>query len=142
MRRVARESLTYLHCNRVGAPEYIGCSEAEQAESGADKAILAAVVINQPITVVAAVVLDGQALKAIKQVWTAQEPALIVINRKLDLRPRKSGEHEEHPWAGLHCGLGAGLGQLDDAPQARDALGAGVALREELNLIKPHYLQV
>jgi len=32
---------------------------------------LAAVVINEPITVVAAVVLDCQTLRAIKQVWTA-----------------------------------------------------------------------
>jgi hypothetical protein len=40
-------------------------------KAGADEAILAAVVVNQPITVVAAVVFDCQTLMAIKQVWTA-----------------------------------------------------------------------
>jgi len=38
--------------------------------TGADKAILAAVVVNQPFTMVATVVFDRQVLTAVKQVWT------------------------------------------------------------------------
>jgi hypothetical protein len=49
---------------------------------------LAAVVINQPIAMVAAVVLDREALMAIDQVWTGQETALVVIDGNLNLRSR------------------------------------------------------
>lgn len=89
------KSLAYLHHNCIGSPEHIRRREAEQAQSRADEAILAAVVINEPIAVVAAVVFNGKALTAIEQVWAAQKPTLIVIDGNLDLRPRKSGEHEE-----------------------------------------------
>ncbi len=65
------KAVTYLHRNCIGSPVYIGCGEAEQAKAGADEAILAAVVINQPITMADAVVFNYQALKPIKHVWTA-----------------------------------------------------------------------
>lgn len=91
------QAQAHLHYERIGSSEHIGCSESEQPKSSTDEAILAPIVINQPITVVAAVVLDGKALKTIQQVWTAQKPALIVIDGNLDLRPRKSGEHKLHP---------------------------------------------
>jgi hypothetical protein len=80
------------------------------------------VVFNQPIAVVAAVVFDGQAVKAIEQVWTAQETALVVIDRNLNLRPWESSEYEEHSQSGLHCGLGLRLRQLNNAPKPGDAL--------------------
>jgi hypothetical protein len=88
------EGVAYLHCYQIRVPVYVCRSEAEQAEADADEAILAAVVINQPVAVVAAVVFDRQALYAIKQVWTAQETALVVMDRYLSLRPWKSCEHE------------------------------------------------
>ena len=65
------KTVSYLHRNCIRSPVYIRCSEAEQAKAGADEAILAAVVINQAITVIAAVVFDCQPLLSIKQVWTA-----------------------------------------------------------------------
>ena len=63
--------MTDLHRNCIGSPVYIGCREAEQAIASADQAVLAAVVVNQPITMVAAVIFDCQALTPIEQVGTA-----------------------------------------------------------------------
>ena len=67
----AGEFVTHLHRDRFGTPVHVRCCEAQQAEAGANEAILAAVVINHSIPVIAAVIFDGQALTAIKQVWTA-----------------------------------------------------------------------
>jgi len=85
-----------LHRDEVWVPVYVCRSEPEEAKPRADEAILAAVVVNQPITVVAAVVFDRQALQAIKQVWTPQEAAVVVMDRNLNIRPGESSEHEEH----------------------------------------------
>jgi hypothetical protein len=90
------EGVAYLHRDEVRVPVDVCRSEAEQAKAGADKAILAAVVFNQPIAVVAAVVFDCQTLEAIKQVWSAEETALVIMDRNLNLRPGESSEHEEH----------------------------------------------
>jgi hypothetical protein len=32
--------MAYLHCNQIGSPVYIRCSEAQQAEVGAEEARL------------------------------------------------------------------------------------------------------
>jgi hypothetical protein len=72
--------------------------------------------------VVAAVVFNGQALKAIEQVWASQEAAFVVMDRNLNLRPWESSEYEEDPQPGLHCGLGFRLRQLNNAPKPGDAL--------------------
>jgi len=63
--------VSHLHHNGIGTSVDIRRSEAEKAKIGADEVILAAVVIDEPITMVTAVVFDRQTLKAIKQVWTA-----------------------------------------------------------------------
>jgi hypothetical protein len=55
----------------VGSPVNIRCGESEKSKAGADEAILPAVVIDHPFAVIAAVVFDGQALGAIKQVRTS-----------------------------------------------------------------------
>jgi hypothetical protein len=53
---------------------------------------LAAVVFDEPIPVVGAVVLDGQALNAIEQVGASQELALLVIQGNLNFGPREAGQ--------------------------------------------------
>jgi hypothetical protein len=70
-RRRTRNGLTYLHRNQSGSPVNIRCGESEKSKAGADEAILPAVVIDHPFAVIAAVVFDGQALGAIKQVRTS-----------------------------------------------------------------------
>jgi hypothetical protein len=116
--------VTYLHCNRAGSSVHVRCGEAEQAKPGADEAVLAAVVINQPVTVVAAVVLDCQALLAIKQVWSAHEMAPIVADGNLNLRPWQPSKKEDHPQPGLHRGLSLRLGQFNSTAKSSDALGS------------------
>ena len=74
------KTLTHLHRNYFGSPVHVRCSESEQAKAGADEAVLAAVVIHQPIAMVGAVVFDCKTLKSIKQVWTAQETASLVVD--------------------------------------------------------------
>src|SRR5260370_19505699 len=49
--------------------------------------------------------------------------AQTVADGNLNLRPRKSGEHEEHPKPGLHWGLGLRLAQVNNAPEPSDSLG-------------------
>jgi hypothetical protein len=39
----------------------------------------------------------------------------------LNLRPRKSGKHEEHPKPGFDRGLGLRLGEINNAPKPGDA---------------------
>jgi hypothetical protein len=63
--------VTYLHCNCVRTPVHVRRSEPKQAKSGADEAILAAVVFHHPIPVIATVEFNGQTLNAIKQVRSA-----------------------------------------------------------------------
>ena len=118
----AGKALPNLHRNCFGGAVHVGCGEAEQAKAGADEAVLAAVVLDHSITMVAAVIFDCQALTRIEQVGAAQEAASIVMDGNLNLRPRKSGQHEQHPQPGLHWGLGVRLGQVDNSPQPRDAL--------------------
>jgi hypothetical protein len=90
------EGVSYLQRDQIRVPVDVCRSEAEQAKAGADEAILAAVVVNQPITMVAAVIFDSQALQAIKQVGTPQDTAMVVMDRNLNIRPGESSEHEEH----------------------------------------------
>jgi hypothetical protein len=106
--------VTYLHRDCIGTPIHIRGSEAKQAEADPDEAILAAIVSNQPITVIATVVFDRQALKAIQQVWTAYETASMVVDGNLNLRPWEPGKHEQHPQPGLHCGFGLRVGRRAD----------------------------
>ena len=107
------EAVTYLRVDRVRSPVHICCREAEQAIAGRDKAILAAVVINQPVTVAATVVFDRQLLTRIQEVRTAKETSLIVMDGNLNLRARQLGKYEDHPQPSLHSGLGLRLGQPD-----------------------------
>jgi len=59
-----------LHNNQIGGPVNIRRREAKQATACANQAVLAAIVIDQSIAMVAAVELDCQALNAIEQVRT------------------------------------------------------------------------
>jgi hypothetical protein len=63
--------VTHLHCNCVRTPVHIRRGEPKQAKSRADEAILAAVVLHHPISVIATVEFNGQTLNAIKQVLSA-----------------------------------------------------------------------
>jgi len=63
--------VTYLHCNCLRTSVHVRRGEPKQAKSGADEAILAAVVFHHPIPVIATVEFNGQTLNAIKQVRSA-----------------------------------------------------------------------
>ena len=66
-----RKVVPHLHCDRIGTSVYVCCCETEQAKSGADETVLAAVVIDHSVTMVASVVFDRQTLLEVKKVWTA-----------------------------------------------------------------------
>src|SRR5207245_9958889 len=117
------EGLTHLRRDRIGSPVHVRCSEAEPAKAGTDEAVLPAVVIHQPLAMIATVVFDRQALKAIQQVWAAQETAVIVTDGNLNLRPGESRKHKENSEPGLHGGLGLRLSEVNYTPKSRDDLG-------------------
>jgi hypothetical protein len=117
------EGVTHLRRDCIGSPVHVRCSEAEQAKACADKAVLPAVVINQPIAMITTVVFDRQALKAIQHVWPAQETAVIVTDGNLNLRPGESRKHKENSEPGLHGGLGLRLCEVNNPSKASDALG-------------------
>jgi hypothetical protein len=79
--------------------------------------------MRQPITVIASVVFDGQALGAIEKIRTANKMALSVMDRRLNFWQWETGEQEEHPQPRLHWGLGLRFGQADNAPKPGNALG-------------------
>jgi len=85
---------------------------------------LAAVVIHQTITMVAAVVFESQALSAVKQVRTGYFVALIVVDGALNFRPWESGKYEEHPQPRFHWGLGLRFGKVDNSPKTSDSFGS------------------
>jgi hypothetical protein len=60
--------LPYPHRNRIRTLVYIRCGEPEQLQASADQAILTAIVFDQALTMVAAVVLKCQAFAAKQQV--------------------------------------------------------------------------
>ena len=97
-----RKSEANLHRDQIRTPVYIRCREAQETKPGADEAILAAVVIDEPITMVATVVLDRQPLKPIEKVGTAQESAVMVFDGNLSVRPRDAGQNQKHAQARLH----------------------------------------
>src|SRR5437660_9870818 len=98
-------------------------SAARDATIRARMAVLPAVVINQPIAMIATVVFDRQALKAIQEVWPAQETAVIVTDGNLNLRPGESRQHKENSEPGLHGGFGLRLREVNNTPKPSDALG-------------------
>jgi hypothetical protein len=63
--------VTHLHRNRIGSPVHVRCGEAEQPKVCGEEPVLAAIVINQPIAMVAAVVFDRQTLNAVKEVGSS-----------------------------------------------------------------------
>jgi hypothetical protein len=42
----------------------------------------------------------------------------------LNLRPRESRQHDDHPQSGLHCGFGLRISQVDHTPKPSDAFGS------------------
>jgi hypothetical protein len=116
--------VTYLHRNRFGTSVHVRRSETEQAKSGADKAILAAVVFHHPIPVIAAVEFNSQTLNAVKEVRPAQESPPIIVDGNLNFRSGKSGENEEHSKPCLHRRLSLWLSQLHSTPQSSDPFGS------------------
>jgi len=75
---------------------------------------------------IATVVFDRQALKAVEQIWTAQEPALIVLDRNLRLWARESSKHEEHPKPRLHRRFGLRLDKVNNTSEPHDAPGSSM----------------
>ena len=75
---------------------------------------------------IAAVILDCQALVPVNEVCTRNESALGVTNRKLSLGPRKAGKHKQHPEPRFHRRLGLWFHQIEHTAKARDTTGSGM----------------
>jgi hypothetical protein len=60
----------------------------------------------------------------------------------LNLRLRKTGRHKHHPQAAFHGGLGFWLGQLDNAPEPRDAPSSRMAGNVTKQVVQRHELCV
>jgi hypothetical protein len=131
-----------LHHHGLGAPVDIGRRKAEQSEAGANESILAAVVIDHPITMVAAVEFDRQIVSAIEQIWPAYGQSTIVMDGTLNLWPRESGEYEKHAKASLHRRLRIRLGQVNYTPQPCDALGSRMLTDICAQLVDGHQLRM
>jgi hypothetical protein len=69
----------------------------------------------------AAVVVDREPRPGVVEAGPAEKAPPLVLERDLHLRAGDSGQDEEHAQARLHRRLGR-FGELDDAPQPRDAL--------------------
>ncbi len=116
------EAITDLRHNRIGRSVDVRRGEAKQPKARANEAVLAAIVRDQAIAVVAAVELDGQALRAIKQVWTSQQLAAGVTDGNLNLWPGKTGKYQEHSQSRFHRRLGLRFGQVNHTAEASYAL--------------------
>jgi hypothetical protein len=116
--------MAHLHRDEIRSPVHIRRGEPQQAEPGPDKAVLAPIIFDHSVAVVAAVVLDREAPLWIDQVWPAQETIPIVMDRNLNFGPREPSKNEEHPQPSLHRRLGLRLGKTNHAPKPRNPFGS------------------
>ena len=75
--------------NRVGGGINVAGGEAEQADAGVDKAVLASVVLGQSAPMGSTVVFDGEASGGVVEVRPAEESAGAIVDRNLGLGTRR-----------------------------------------------------
>jgi hypothetical protein len=80
--------------------------ETQQPESSVDKQVLPAIVFDQSVPVVAAVVLEDESRRGVVEVRPPDEAILAVIEIRLDLWPRQAVLQEKPAKSGLHRRFG------------------------------------
>ena len=81
----AMKQFCSLRGDDLGSLMNVGRGETEDRESGVEEQVLPAIVFNQPVTVIGAVVLDYQAGGGVEQIGTADEPPPGVVKVGLHL---------------------------------------------------------
>jgi hypothetical protein len=82
-------------------------SKTQQPESGIDEQVLAAIVLDEAVAMVAAVVLENKAGRRVVEVCPRDESAVAVMKIRLNLRARQVGLNQEPSESGFHrrfCG--------------------------------------
>ena len=78
------------------------CGEAQKPEPGVEQAVLPAIVFDQAIAVVGAVVLENESLRGVVKVRSTDESILDVIEVRLDFGAWQAALDEKPSKAGLH----------------------------------------
>jgi hypothetical protein len=94
--------------------------------------ILPAVVLDETVSVIEAVVFDHEARRGVIQIRSTNEPTLRVGQVDLDLRPGQSCLQEQPTKPGLH----RGLGRLGQRTEGSEALGRGSSQRPLVNQLQ------
>jgi hypothetical protein len=69
----------------------VRCSEAQEPKPGIDEQILSAIILDESLAMIAAVVLENELRRGVVQVGPTDEPALGVVEILLDLWSRQAG---------------------------------------------------
>ena len=80
--------------------------EAQQTEIRAEQKVLAAVVLNQPRTMIVSVVLQHEPRRRVKKVGSTDETTVAVAEIPLDLRVREPSLDQQPSEASLHGRFG------------------------------------
>jgi len=80
--------------------------EAQEPESSVDKQILATIILDQSLPMIAAVVLEDELRRGIVEVGPTDEPCLGVTEIRLDLWPRQAGLDQEPAKPSFHRRFG------------------------------------
>jgi hypothetical protein len=107
-----------------GSTQHIRCCKPKQLDTGRQKPILAAIVLDETDAMELAVVLEPQSLLAVEQIRASKEGASLVAKGDLNLRTRQPIEHEQHPQASFHRRLCSAFGELEHASSRTDTLFA------------------
>jgi hypothetical protein len=100
------------------APQHIACGKSKQLDTGREKPILAAIVLDQAHAMELTVVLESQFVLSVEEIWASKEDAALVAKRHLHLRTRQSIQNEQHAKASFHRRLRGGIAKLKD-PSSR-----------------------
>ncbi|HEV2028612.1 MAG TPA: hypothetical protein VGS16_08795 [Candidatus Dormibacteraeota bacterium] len=99
----------------------VGRSETKKPKSSVDQQVLAAIVLNQTVAVIAAVVFENEAPGGVVEIGPTDEPAIAITEIDLDLGTGQSGLDEQPSKPSFHRRFGGG-GQLG---QRAKPAGAG-----------------
>lgn len=117
----ATEQFCYLRLDDLGSLMDVRVCKTKELESGLEQEVLPAVVFDEAVAVVGAVVFDDQARLRVVEVGAADEPASGVVESGLDLGMGQPSLSEEPAQAGFHrrlCRRGH-LGELSQSARAR-----------------------
>ena len=96
------ERRAHLSHQSVGPALEVSRGEAQESIPGIDQEVLAAVVFNQALAMVATVVLDGEARRGVVKVGPAYKPRRCVDKVCLDFWPRQAGLDQDPAKPSLH----------------------------------------